>query len=66
MKIIYQGKEETTAQTALSAFLSEKGVDAAKAIVEYAGEIYAPGADLSAVDLSDGASLNVFKVVAGG
>ena len=46
--------------------LSARGVDPAKAIVEYGGEVYAPGADISVLALVDGASLDVFKMTAGG
>ena len=57
MKIIYQGQSvETDAKT----------VDPAKAIVEYSGEVYAPGSDLCALPLEDGATLDVFKLTAGG
>ncbi len=66
MTICYQGKPiETTAQT-LAAFLAERGVDASRAVVEYAGEIYPPKSDLSAVPLKEGAALDVFQIVAGG
>ena len=66
MKIKYQGDAvDTTAKTVVE-FLSARGVDPAKAIVEYGGEVYAPGADLSALALVDGASLDVFKMTAGG
>ncbi len=66
MTIIYQGKSvETTAKT-VEEFLAERSVDPAKSIVEYSGEVYAPGADLSSVELKPGASLDVFKLTAGG
>ena len=66
VKIIYQGKETETSATTVAAFLAERKVDGAKAIVECAGEVYAPGADLTAVELKPGAALDVFKMMAGG
>ena len=66
MKIIYQGKETETAAATVAEFLAERSVDGAKAIVEYDGEVYAPGADLAALMLQSGAVLDVFKVMAGG
>ncbi len=66
MKIVYQGKPvETTART-VAEFLSERSVDCAKAIVEFSGEVYAPGADLESVELKPGAELDIFKLTAGG
>ena len=66
MKIVYQGTEVETGQTSVAGFLAERHVDVAKAIVEYAGEVYAPGTDLAALELKPGAALNVFKLTAGG
>ena len=66
MKIKYQGDAVDTTAKTVAEFLSARGVDPAKAIVEYGGEVYAPGADLSALTLVDGASLDVFKMTAGG
>lgn len=66
MTIIYQGEETETEATSVAAFLAERKVDGAKAIVEYSGEVYAPGADLTAVELKPGAALDVFKMMAGG
>ena len=66
MTIIYQGKETETEATNVAAFLAERMIDGAKAIVEYAGEVYAPGADFSSVELKPGVSLDVFKMMAGG
>ena len=66
MNIKYQGEPIETAAKTVAEFLSARGVDTAKAIVEYGGEVYAPGADLSALALVDGASLDVFKMTAGG
>ena len=66
MKVVYQGSAvETTAKT-VAEFLSAQGVDHAKAIVEYGGEVYAPGADLASLALKAEAPLDVFKLTAGG
>ena len=66
MKIVYQGQEVETDATSVAAFLAARGDDCAKAIVEYAGEVYAPGSDLTALELKPGANLDVFKLTAGG
>ncbi len=66
MKIVYQGTEVETGQMSVAGFLAERQVDVAKAIVEYAGEVYAPGTDLAALELKPGAALDVFKLTAGG
>ena len=66
MKIKYQGEAVDTTAKMVAEFLSARGVDPAKAIVEYGGEVYAPGADLSSLALVDGATLDVFKLTAGG
>ena len=66
MKIKYQGNEEETTATTVSALLAEKGVNAKTAIVEYDGEIYGAESDLAALSLTDGAELNVFNIVSGG
>ena len=50
----------------LADYLKEKGLDASRVIVEYRGEIYAPGSDLSSVDYVEGEAVEVFRVVAGG
>ena len=50
----------------LAEYLAEKGIDAAKAIVEYRGEVYAPGSDLASVAYEAGTPVDIFKVVAGG
>lgn len=50
----------------LAEYLKAKGIDSTKAIVEYQGEIYAPGTDLSHVPYQEGDKVEVFKVVAGG
>ena len=66
MKVVYQGSAvETTAKT-VAEFLSAQGIDPAKAIVEYGGEVYAPGADLASLALKAEAPLDVFKLTAGG
>ena len=66
MTIVYQGTEVETEAKTVAAFLAERKVEGAKAIVEYAGEVYAPGADFSSVELKPGVSLDVFKMMAGG
>lgn len=66
MIIVYQGRETATEAKTVAEFLRERDIDSARAIVEYAGEVYAPGADLSPLELTDGASLDIFKVMAGG
>lgn len=47
-------------------YLDEKGLDAAKVIVEYRGEIYAPGSDFAAVPYEECDPVGIFRVVAGG
>ena len=66
MTIVYQGEQVETGAANVADFLAERGVDPEKALVEFAGEVYAPGADLKAVALADGAALDVFRIVAGG
>ncbi|MGN0846364.1 MAG: hypothetical protein ACI4RA_03155 [Kiritimatiellia bacterium] len=66
MKIVYQGQDIETEQTSVAGFLSERGVDAAQVIVEYAGEVYPPGTDLAVVPLVSGKALDVFRLTAGG
>ena len=66
MKIVYQGRDTETACGTVAEFLAEKGVDLSKAIVEFMGEVYAPGADLGKAALSEGAALDVFRLAAGG
>ena len=66
MTIVYQGTEVETEAKTVAAFLAERKVEGAKAIVEYAGEVYAPGADLTSVELKPGAVLDVCKMMAGG
>lgn len=66
MTIKYQGEAvETTAKT-VAEFLSAQGVDPAKSIVEYDGEVYAPGADIASLSLKAEAPLDVFRLTAGG
>ena len=65
MKIVYQGKEEETAAPAVGAFLEGKGIAAGTAVVEYQGEIHAPNDSLD-MPLVEGATLNAFRIVAGG
>ena len=66
MTIRYQGNDEETAATTVAAFLAGKGVNTTTAIVEYSGEIYGTGSDLSTLALTEGAELNVFNIVSGG
>ena len=66
MKIKYQGEVVDTTAKNVAEFLSAQGVDPAKAIVEYDGEVYAPGADLASLALKAEAPLDVFKLTAGG
>ena len=66
MTIVWQGENVGTQAATAAAFLEEKGVDASKCVVEWNGEAYAPGDDLSAVRLEEGGRLDAFKVVAGG
>ena len=66
MKIKYQGEAVDTTAKTVAEFLSARGVDSAKAIVEYDGEVYAPGADLASLALKEEAPLDVFKLTAGG
>ena len=66
MKVVYQGQEVETEQNSVAAFLSERGVDSARAIVEYAGEVYPPGSHLADVPLKPGSSVDVFRLTTGG
>ena len=65
MKIVYQGKEEETTVLTVGEFLKGKGVAAAAAVVEYQGGIHAPGDNLD-MPLVENATLNAFRIVAGG
>ncbi len=65
MKIVYQGTETETSAPTVGAFLEGRGVAPGTAVVEYAGAVYAPGDSLD-VPLAEGASLNAFRIVAGG
>ena len=49
MKIVYQGAEVETSAATVAGFLAERGVDAAKALVEYKGEVHASGEGLDAL-----------------
>lgn len=66
MKIVYQGGVVETPAATVAAFIASRGIDAAAAIVEYEGEVYAPGADLDALELKPSAVLDVFRIMAGG
>lgn len=66
MKIVWQGEETETQAVTVAAFLAEKGVAAERSVVEWNGEAYAPGDDLSGLALAEGGRLDAFKVVAGG
>ncbi len=66
MIVVYQGENVRTDALTVAAFLEERGIDGKKAIVEYAGEVYAPGADLGQIALGPGTSLDVFRIMAGG
>ena len=63
---VWQGKPAETDVATVAAFLEAQGVVAARCVVEWKGEAYAPGDDLSTLPREDGAELAVFKVVAGG
>ena len=65
MKIVYQGNTEETEASTVGAFLDGKGIAAGTAVVEYQGAIHAPGDSLD-MPLVDGATLNAFRIVAGG
>lgn len=66
MTIKYQGESVETPVLTVRAFLEQRGIDVAKALVEYKGEVYAGGKGLAALTLEEGAELNVFHIVAGG
>ncbi len=66
MTIKYQGEAVETAAPTVRAFLEGRGVDVAKALVEYKGEVYALGKGLDTLALEENAELNVFHIVAGG
>ena len=66
MTIVYQGAAVETDTMTVAAFLAARGVDLATAIVEYGGEVYPPNADIESLALVDGASLDVFRLTAGG
>ena len=66
MTIKYQGECVETSSPTVQAFLEGRGVDVAKSLVEYKGEVYALGKGLDALMLEENAELNVFHIVAGG
>lgn len=66
MKIVYQGRSVETDAVYVKEYLEQTGVDLSRALVEYRGEVYAPGAKLESLRLEAEAELNVFNVVAGG
>jgi sulfur carrier protein ThiS len=66
MHITYQGRSVETDAETVAGFLAAMAVDPAKAIVEFDGEVYAPGSDLAALRLVDGSALDVFRLTAGG
>ena len=66
MNVVWQGEKTETQAATVAAFLEEKGVPAAQCVVEWNGEAYAPGDDLSGLALAEGGRLDAFKVVAGG
>ncbi|MBR3223186.1 MAG: MoaD/ThiS family protein [Kiritimatiellae bacterium] len=65
MKIKYQGEEIETCATAVAAFLAERGVKPAEAVLELDGKIVAADA-AAGTPLREGAELNAFRIVAGG
>ena len=65
-KLVYQGVAEETAADSIADFLRTKGVDSSLAIIELDGEIFAPGELPPSKEFSDGSTLNVFRLVAGG
>lgn len=66
MQIVWQGEKTETKAATVAAFLEEKGVPAAQSVVEWNGETYAPGDDLSGLALLEGGRLDAFRIVAGG
>lgn len=66
-RIYYQGRScETDAPTVMAFLESRSLTDVSEMLVEYKGEVYGPGFDLSTLALDLDAELNVFHVVAGG
>ena len=66
MKIQYQDELVDTAAKSVAEFLASQNVDAAKAIVDFNGEIFPPGSDLNSIAVKPGDKLDVFKMTAGG
>ena len=66
MSVVYQGAPVETEARTVAEFLAERGIAAARSIVEYDGEVYPPGEDFALIDLRDGAPLDVFRLTAGG
>lgn len=66
MKIVYQGRPEDTDAGNVKTLLEGKGVDLARAVVEFNGEAYGGNADFSALRLAEADEVNVFHIVAGG
>ena len=66
MTVKYQGETVETAAGNVAEFLASRGFDPAKALVEYDGEVYPPGADLGSLALRPDAPLEVFRLTAGG
>lgn len=66
-RIYYQGRSCETDASTVKAFLESRSlIDVSAMLVEYKGEVYGPGFDLSTLTLDPDAELNVFHVVAGG
>ena len=65
MKIVYNGAEVETSARRLAELLSEKGVDAASALVDMDGAV-AVGTALARQPLRAGAHVEVFRLVSGG
>ena len=65
MKIVYNGTEVETSARRLAEFLSEKGVNAASALVDMDGTV-AVGTALAQQPLHEGAQVEVFRLVSGG
>ena len=65
MTLIYQGKERTTEAGTLDELVDELKLDRRMTLLEFNGEAIAPGSDLT-LPLSEGDTLNAFRIVAGG
>lgn len=64
--IVWQGRAIETDAATVADFLAGQGVDPSQAVVEWKGEAYAPGDDLSGIALEENCELAAFRVVAGG